>query len=186
LFIPNIPFLTKEKRELPFYGVDEKLPYLLVFILGLQHALAMVGGLITPPLLLAGPAGANMGTDAQLYLVSACLIWCGVGTAIQVSRFKVYKTKYFIGTGLISVVGTSFAFTNVALSYLAQSYANGTCPMSEDGLTKLPCPGEFGAILGTSVVTGVWAIGLAFVPPRIIRKLFPPLITGTMLVFIGE
>jgi NCS2 family nucleobase:cation symporter-2 len=34
-------------------------------------------------------------------------------------------------------------------------------------------------------VTGIWAIGLAFVPPRIIRKLFPPLITGTMLVFIG-
>jgi len=145
----------------------------------------MVGGLVTPPLLLAGPAGAALGTEAQLYLVSACLIWCGVGTAIQVSRFKVYKTKYFIGTGLISVVGTSFAFTNVALSYLAQSYANGTCPMSEDGKTKLPCPAEFGAILGTSVVTGIWAIGLAFVPPRIIRKLFPPLITGTMLVFIG-
>ena len=145
----------------------------------------MVGGLVTPPLLLAGPAGANLGTDAQLYLVSACLIWCGVGTAIQVSRLKVYKTRYFIGTGLISVVGTSFAFTNVALSYLAQSYANGTCPMSEDGLTKLPCPKEFGAILGTSVATGVWAIALAFVPPRIIRKLFPPLITGCMLVFIG-
>jgi uracil-xanthine permease len=185
LFIPNIPFITKQQRELPFYGVEERLPYLLVFILGLQHALAMVGGLVTPPLLLAGPAGAALGTEAQLYLVSACLIWCGVGTAIQVSRFKVYKTKYFIGTGLISVVGTSFAFTNVALSYLAQSYANGTCPMSEDGKTKLPCPAEFGAILGTSVLTGIWAIGLAFVPPRIIRKLFPPLITGTMLVFIG-
>jgi uracil-xanthine permease len=185
LFIPNIPFVTKQRRELPFYGVEERLPYLLVFILGLQHALAMVGGLVTPPLLLAGPAGAALGTESQLYLVSACLIWCGVGTAIQVSRFKVYKTSYFIGTGLISVVGTSFAFTNVALSYLAQSYANGTCPMSADGKTKLPCPEEFGAILGTSVLTGIWAIGLAFVPPRLIRKLFPPLITGTMLVFIG-
>jgi xanthine/uracil permease len=122
LFIPNIPFITKQQRELPFYGVEERLPYLLVFILGLQHALAMVGGLVTPPLLLAGPAGAALGTEAQLYLVSACLIWCGVGTAIQVSRFKVYKTKYFIGTGLISVVGTSFAFTNVACPKLRQRY----------------------------------------------------------------
>ena len=26
---------------------------------------------------------------------------------------------------------------------------------------------------------------MAFIPPRIIRKLFPPLITGTMLMFIG-
>ena len=60
LFIPNIPFITKQQRELPFYGVEERLPYLLVFILGLQHALAMVGGLVTPPLLLAGPAGAAL------------------------------------------------------------------------------------------------------------------------------
>jgi NCS2 family nucleobase:cation symporter-2 len=145
----------------------------------------MVGGLVTPPLLLAGPAGANLGTEAQQYLVSACLIWCAFGTAVQVSRMRLGKTKYFIGTGLISVTGTSFAFTNVALSYLAQSYANGTCPMSADGKTKLPCPDEFGAILGTATLTGVFAIALAFVPPRTIRKLFPPLITGTMLVFIG-
>ena len=84
----------------------------------------MVGGLITPPLLLAGPAGAALGTDVQQYLVSACLIWCGVGTAVQVSRFRIHKTSYFFGTGLISVTGTSFAFTNVALSYLAQAVSH--------------------------------------------------------------
>jgi NCS2 family nucleobase:cation symporter-2 len=145
----------------------------------------MVGGLVTPPLLLAGTAGANLGTEAQQYLVSACLIWCAVGTAVQVSRFRIFKSKYYLGTGLISVTGTSFAFTNVALSYLSQSYANGTCPMSADGKTKLPCPEEFGAILGTATLTGIFAIALAFVPPRTIRKLFPPLITGTMLLFIG-
>jgi xanthine/uracil permease len=81
----------------------------------------MVGGLVTPPLLLAGPAGAALGTEAQQYLVSACLIWCAFGTALQVSRHKIWKTKYYVGTGLISVTGTSFAFTNVALSYLAQA-----------------------------------------------------------------
>ena len=57
--------------------------------------------------------------------------------------------------------------------------------MSADGMTKLPCPKEFGAILGTATLTGLFAIGLAFVPPKTIRKLFPPLITGTMLLFIG-
>ncbi|WWC95859.1 hypothetical protein V866_002726 [Kwoniella sp. B9012] len=185
LMIPNIPFVTKKKRELPFYAVDQKLPHLLLFILGLQHALAMVGGLVTPPLLLAGPAGANLGTEAQLYLVSACLIWCAFGTAIQISRFRIPKTGYFFGTGLISVTGTSFAFTNVALSYISQSYSNGTCPLAEDGETKLPCPKEFGAILGTATLTGIFAIALSFVPPRAIRKMFPPLVTGTMLTFIG-
>lgn len=105
-----------------------------------DSALAMVGGLVTPPILLAGPAGANLGTDSQLYLVSACLIWCGVGTVIQVSRFRIAKTRYYFGTGLISVTGTSFAFTNVALSYLAQCYANGTCQYAADGKTKLVSP----------------------------------------------
>ncbi len=93
----------------------------IYFKLKFQSALAMVGGLVTPPLLLGGPAGANLGSETQQYLVSACLIWCGIGTALQVSRFKIGKTGYYYGTGLISVTGTSFAFTNVALSYLNQS-----------------------------------------------------------------
>ncbi|KIR97681.1 NCS2 family nucleobase:cation symporter-2 [Cryptococcus deuterogattii 2001/935-1] len=186
LMVPYIPYVTKKQnKELPFYGVNERLPHLLLFLLGLQHALAMVGGLVTPPLLLAGPAGANLGTEAQLYLVSACLIWCGIGTCIQVSRVKIWKTNYYFGTGLISVTGTSFAFANVALSWLNQAYADGTCFYAEDGITKLPCPDEFGAILGTATLTGIFAIGLAFVPPKAIRKAFPPLITGTMLMFIG-
>lgn len=36
LFIPTIPYLTK-KRSLPFFGVNDQLPYLLVIILGLQQ-----------------------------------------------------------------------------------------------------------------------------------------------------
>jgi hypothetical protein len=42
--------------------------------------------------------------------------------------------------------------------------------MSADGKTKLPCPTEFGAILGTATLTGLFSIALAFVPPKIIRK----------------
>ncbi|BEJ13579.1 hypothetical protein CspHIS471_0307530 [Cutaneotrichosporon sp. HIS471] len=183
LFIPNIPGLFK-KRELPFYGPNDKLPYLLVIILGLQHALAMVGGLVVPPLLLGGVTGANLPTEVQQYLISASLIWCSVGTVIQIQRTRLFGTRYYIGTGIVSVTGTSFAFANVALKYLQQSYQNGTCQTLPDG-TKLPCEAEFGAILGTTIATGAFAIALAFVPPRIIRKLFPPLICGLMLTLIG-
>lgn len=144
----------------------------------------MVGGLVVPPLLLGGPSGANLGTDAQMYLVSACLIWCAIGTAVQISRHRIPKTKYYFGTGIISVVGTSFTFANIALKYFAQSYANGTCPTAPDG-TKLPCPREFGAVLGTGALTGLFAIALCFVPPRLIKRAFPPLIIGTMITFIG-
>ncbi|TXT04320.1 hypothetical protein VHUM_04207 [Vanrija humicola] len=175
---------SKTKRELPFYGLHDKLPYLLMIILGLQHALAMVGGLVVPPLLLGGAAGANLGPEIQQYLISGSLIWCAIGTTVQISRIRIWKTKYYLGTGIINVTGTSFAFANVALQYLAQSYANGTCPTAADG-THLPCPKEYGAILGTTTLTGILALGLAFVPPKIIRKLFPPLVTGIMIVFMG-
>lgn len=79
----------------------------------------MVGGLVTPPLLLAGPAGANLGTEAQLYLVSACLIWCGIGTCMQVSGVKIWKTNYYFGTGLISVTVSQFPYfeENVLIEY---------------------------------------------------------------------
>ena len=36
MLIPNLPFLMK-KRELPFYGVEDRLPYLLLILLGVQQ-----------------------------------------------------------------------------------------------------------------------------------------------------
>jgi NCS2 family nucleobase:cation symporter-2 len=184
MLIPTIPFVKGTKRDVPFYGVHDKIPYFLLLILGLQHALAMVGGIVTPPLLLGGSSGANLGDANVQYLISASLIWCGLGTALQVSRFRLGKTRYFLGTGIISVTGTSFAFVNVGLSYLSQQYAAGVCPVSASG-AKLPCPQEFGAILGTASLTGLFCVFLAFIPPKMIRRLFPPLIVGMMLFLIG-
>ena len=37
LLMPNIPFVAKQKRELPFYSVNERLPHVLLLILGLQQ-----------------------------------------------------------------------------------------------------------------------------------------------------
>lgn len=136
--------------------------------------------------MLGGSAGANLGNNSISYLVSACLIYCAFGTAVQVGRIKLGRTGYFVGTGIISVTGTSFAFVNVGLSYINQQYtaANGICSLDADG-NKLPCPEAFGRILGTACVTGIYAIALSFVRPKVIRRLFPPLVTGTMLSLIG-
>ena len=49
LCMPSLPWTKKEKKpKLQFYSKDEPLPLLLSLIMGLQHAFAMVGGLITP------------------------------------------------------------------------------------------------------------------------------------------
>ena len=65
---------------------------------------------------------------------------------MQVTRFHIYKTPYYIGTGLISVVGTSFAIIPIATKGLSQMYANGMCPSDAAG-NPLPCPQGYGAIV---------------------------------------
>ncbi|KWU43840.1 Xanthine/uracil permease, partial [Rhodotorula sp. JG-1b] len=172
-------------RKLPFFGPNDRLPVVLALVLGLQHALAMVGGLVVPPLLLGGSAGAALAPNDQTYLVSAALIWCGLGTFVQVSRIPLGK-GFFLGSGVLNVIGTSFAFVNSSLSYLNAEYnrEGGLCTFAADG-TKNPCPEAFGALLGTGSVVGLIAILFAFTPSRILRKLFPPLITGSILLCIG-
>ena len=135
--------MKKTRRAAPFFGLNDKMPVVLAALLGFQHALAMLAGIITPPIILSGTAGANLTTSQQQYLVSTSLIVCGILSSIQITRFHIYKTPYYIGTGLISVVGTSFATIPVATGALAQMYANGTCPVAANG-TKLPCPRGYG------------------------------------------
>ncbi|KAI9774668.1 MAG: hypothetical protein M1840_002917 [Geoglossum simile] len=184
LFKPNIPFLKKTRRAAPFFGIHDKMPVLLALLLGFQHALSMLAGIITPPILISGQGGANLVGAEQQYLVSTSLIVCGILSSIQITRFHIYKTPYYIGTGLISVVGTSFAIIPVATGALTQMYSNGRCPTAADG-TKLPCPDGYGAILGTSTVCALLEIGLSFMPPRILQKFFPPLVTGPTVTLIG-
>lgn len=93
LFKPNIPFITRGGRSRsPFFGLNDRMPVVLALLLGFQHALAMLAGIITPPLILAGPAGANFGPELQQYLVSAALIISGILSAVQITRFHFPKT----------------------------------------------------------------------------------------------
>ena len=39
------------RKPPPFFAVDAQPGYLVALMMGLQHALAMIGGIITPPLL---------------------------------------------------------------------------------------------------------------------------------------
>ena len=92
--------------------------------------------------------------------------------------------SYFIGTGLLSVVGVSFAIIPIAQGALAQMYANGYCPVDETG-TRLPCPRGYGALLGTCAVCALLEIGLSFIPPRVLLRMFPPIVTGPTVMLIG-
>ena len=82
------------------------------------------------------------------------------------------------------MVGTSFAIIPIANGAFAQFYADGTCKTAPDG-TKLPCPEGYGAILGTACVCALLEIGLSFMRPRLLKKLFPPIVTGPTVMLIG-
>ncbi|ORY09491.1 permease family-domain-containing protein [Clohesyomyces aquaticus] len=182
LFKPNLPFMKKDRRAAPFFGLHDRMPVFLALLLGFQHALSMLAGVITPPIILAGAA--NLAPDLQRYLVSTSLIVCGILSSIQITRFHIWRTPYYIGTGLISVVGTSFATIPVATGALTQMYATGFCPSDADG-NKLPCPDGYGAIIGTACVCALLEILMAFTSPRLLKKFFPPLVTGPTVTLIG-
>jgi xanthine/uracil permease len=135
--------MKKERRAAPFFGLNDKMPVFLALLLGFQHALSMLAGVITPPIILGGAGGANFPVEIQQYLVSTSLIVCGILSSIQITRFHIKGTPYFIGTGLISVVGTSFATIPVATGALAQMYTTGFCPSDSAG-NPLPCPKGYG------------------------------------------
>ncbi|RYP19770.1 hypothetical protein DL767_009590 [Monosporascus sp. MG133] len=184
LFRPNLPFMKKPKQALPFFGLNDKMPVVLALLLGLQHSLAMLAGVITPPLLMSGASGVNLPSDMQQYLVSTALIVSGTLTLIQIARFHIFKTPYYLGTGLISVVGVSFSIIPVAQGAFTQMYANGFCPVGPDG-TKLSCPDAYGALLGTCAVCAPLEVLIAFLPPRVMLKIFPPIVTGPTVMLIG-
>jgi uric acid-xanthine permease len=92
LFRPNLPFMKRPRQISPFFGLNDRMPVFLALLLGFQHALAMLAGIITPPIILSGSAGVNLTSETQQYLVSTALIVSGILSLIQITRFHVYKT----------------------------------------------------------------------------------------------
>lgn len=61
------------------------MPVFLALLLGFQHALAMLAGVITPPIILSNAA--HLSGSQQRYLVSTSLIVCGILSAVQITRY---------------------------------------------------------------------------------------------------
>ncbi len=100
LFKPNLPFMKKTDQASPFFGLNDRMPVLLALLLGFQHALAMLAGIITPPIILSGSGGVNLPPEQTQYLVSTALIVSGVLSLIQIKRFHIYKTPYVLSYSL--------------------------------------------------------------------------------------
>ncbi|ESK97055.1 purine permease, partial [Moniliophthora roreri MCA 2997] len=160
-------FHCKKVTLLPFYGLDKELLVALAIMSSLQHALAMLARLITP--LIIFTSALNLDSKMLVYMISASLIGCKILSLVQMSRIKLFR-EYYLGTGLITVVGTSFA---------TLSQANAIFN------TIGPCPDAYGMVLGASLICSFFEIFISFVLPQVLQKIFPPIVTGTMILMIG-
>lgn len=127
--------------------------------LGLQHVVAAVVGVITPALIISGSEVCNLSADEKTILIQASLIITALATLLQL--FPIFHR---IGSRLPVIMGISFAYVP----------------------TLTAIGGQFGlsTILGAELIGGMVAVVFGiFVKP--IRKLFPPLVTGTVIFTIG-
>jgi xanthine permease len=138
--------------------IDEVLPVPRLFVLGLQHVLAMYAGAAAVPLIIGGAV--HLPKEQIAMLVSADLLVCGIVTIIQCVGF------FNIGIRLPMVMG-------VAFTAVPSIIATGNTP-------ELGMPGVFGAVIGS----GVFAFLAAPFFGRWVR-FFPPVVTGTVMLIIG-
>jgi uric acid-xanthine permease len=66
-----------------------------------------------------GTGNLNLSADYQQYMISSALIVTAIGSAIQITAFR-YR-GFQLGTGLLSVVGTTFTIIPLAQSVFAVS-----------------------------------------------------------------
>ena len=99
--------MSDEHHSGLLYGLEQRIPPLPAFFSALQHVLAGLVGIITPPLII----GATLGLGDWLpYLISMSLLASGIGTFLQSNRV------WGIGAGMICMQGTSFAFLGVTVA----------------------------------------------------------------------
>ena len=127
------------------------------FPLALQHVVAMIVGCVTPAIVIAEMAGLNEGD--KVIFVQAALFIAAVSTLTQL-----FPLGGRIGSGLPVIMGVSFAYLP-SMQAIVGNF-------------------DIATILGAQLIGGVVAIFVGIFVTKL-RKLFPPLITGTVVFTIG-
>lgn len=147
------------------YVFDAKMPFNQAIPLGLQHVLAMFVGNLTPILIIGGSCEIASGSPVQIALLQNAMFIAGIITLIQL--FAIGP----IGGKVPIIMGTSSGFIGVFKGVTATLAASG-------GLAA------YGAIMGASIIGGLFEGILGFFL-KPLRKFFPSVVTGTVVLSIG-
>ena len=146
------------------YEFEGRIPLKHAIPLGIQHVLAMFVGNLTPLIIICGACGIAAEDPAlHVTLLQNAMLVAGLVTLVQLYAIGP------IGGKVPIIMGTSSGFLGV-MKGVAASMGGGVI--------------AYGAILGASIIGGLFETVLGFfIKP--LRKLLPPVVTGTVVLAIG-
>ncbi|MBT6587097.1 MAG: purine/pyrimidine permease [Gammaproteobacteria bacterium] len=146
------------------YELDDKPPVMGAAFVGFQHLLAIIGGILTAPFLIA--LGMGLNAEDSAYVISSALVVSGFATLIQINRMGM------LGAGLLSIQGTSFAFIGIMIFAYQKLTLNMT---SFEAL---------GAIFGSSAACAALMLVLSLFI-RQLKNIITTNVAGATIILIG-
>lgn len=153
--------MQKKQNYSSPYKLEGKIPLGQAILYGLQHVMAMFVGNLTPVLLITGACALDGGL--QLQIIQNAMLMAGIITLLQL--FAIGP----VGAKLPIVMGTSSGFIGVC-SGIAATMGQGIV--------------TYGAIIFASFIGGLFETILGFFL-KPLRRFFPALVTGTVVMAIG-
>ena len=157
--------ISKPIKSDLIYGLEARPPFIESIFVALQHVFACFVGIITPGLIICGAL--EVSPADTTFILSMSLMVSGIATFIQAKRFGP------IGSGLLSIQGTSFAFlAPIIAAGLAVKQSGGTVT---DALGLIFGLCFFGALIEIIISRFI----------HFARRVITPLVTGVVVTLIG-
>ncbi|MBZ9556928.1 MULTISPECIES: nucleobase:cation symporter-2 family protein [unclassified Modicisalibacter] len=150
--------------DTPLYRLDERPAPAKALLAGFQHVLASFVGIIAPSMIIAGAL------DLQgyvPYLISMALFVSGLATLLQSQRLGP------LGSGLLSIQGTSFAFVGALIIAGQTARAGG----ADD-------TGVLATLFGVCLAGSLIEVALGSVLGQL-KRIITPTVTGIVVTLIG-
>ena len=153
--------MQKKQNYSSPYQLEGRIPLGQAILYGLQHVMAMFVGNLAPVLLITGACALDGGL--QLQIIQNAMLMAGLITLLQI--FTIGP----VGAKLPIVMGTSSGFIGVC---------SGVASTMGQGIVT------YGAIIFASFIGGLFETVLGFFL-KPLRRFFPSLVTGTVVMAIG-
>ena len=160
----SFPDLSATGSEL-IYGLYDRPPIIESFFVAVQHVLAAFVGIVTPPLIICTSLGLDPANTS--FIISMSLLASGICTFIQCKTFGP------VGSGLLSLQGTSFAFLGAILGVANTAIQAGRTPEQPLSLIFGVC--FFGAFANVMLSRFL----------HLLNKIVTPIVSGTLVMLIG-